>query len=73
VFRPADERIDHPGLHHVAEREQHGRDGNQHDQGIEAEGRKQGHREIHGNGHHLAMGEVDDPYHAENDRKPERH
>ena len=29
--------------------------------------------EEHGDSHHLAMGEIDDPHHAENDRQPERH
>ena len=33
---------------------------------------EQYYRDEHGDRHHLAMSEINDPHHAENDRKPER-
>ena len=73
VLGPVDERIDQPALHDVAEREQHGRDRHHHRQRVEAVVREQHHREVHGDGHHLAVGEIDHAHDAEDDRQAERH
>ena len=73
VLGPVDEGIDQPALHDVAEREQHRGDRHHHRQRVEAIVREQRHRQVHGNGHHLAVGEVDHAHHAEDDRQPERH
>ena len=73
VLRPGDEGIDQSRLQRVAEHEQHRGDRHHHDQRIEVKCGKQHDREIHRDRHHLAMGEIDDAHHAENDREPERH
>ena len=72
-FRPRDEAIDEPRLQAVAEREEHRGDRHQHDQRIEAESREQGDGDVHGDRHHLAMGEIDDAHDAEDDGQAERH
>ncbi len=73
VLRPGDERIDQARLQRVAEDEHHRRDRHEHDQRIEMKRREQHDRDIHRDRHHLAMGEIDDAHHAENNRQPKRH
>ena len=73
VFRPADERIDQPTLHGIAEYEQNAGDRQHHQQGIKAEAGEQDHSEIHRDGRHLTVGKIDHADHAENHGEAERH
>ena len=55
------------------EHEQRGGDRHQQQERIELQRAEQHQRQVHGQRHHLAMREVDDAHHAEDDRQAERH
>jgi hypothetical protein len=73
VLGSSDERINEGALERVAEGEERGRHRHDCKERIEPERGEQHHRSVHGDGHHLAVGEVHHPHDAENDRQPERH
>ena len=73
MLRAGDEGIDQSKLQHIAEREHHGGDWNEQKQRIKMEAGAEHYRDEHGDGHHLAVGEIDHAHHAEDDRQAERH
>ena len=73
VLGPVDERIDDAGLQEVAEREQGGGRRHQHDERVEPQRGEGDDGRIHGERHHLAVGEVDHAHDAEDDGQAERH
>ena len=62
------EAIDQACLQSVPENEQHRCNRHQHHQRIKMKGGKQCQCDIHRDGHHLAMSEIDYTYHPENHR-----
>ena len=72
VLGPPDKGVDQADLQNVAKHEHHRGDRHQQDQRIKVKRGEQDHRDEHSDCHHLAVGEINDPHHPENDRKPER-
>jgi hypothetical protein len=72
MVRKMGDAVDDVVLEQVAEAEKHGCGNGNADQRIKAQGSEKDQGEEHADHHHLAMGEIDDADHPEDDRQAER-